>query len=133
MTEPLIQKVDCVSLPVADLDAALRFYRDELGHALIWRTATAAGLRLPGTDAELVVHVESRPAAAELKVASVGEAVARFTAAGGRVILEPFEIQIGRCAVVADPWGNSLVLLDASKGLLRTDAEGNVVGVGARS
>ncbi len=26
------------------------------------------------------------------------------------------------------PWGNQLVLLDVSKGLLATDAEGNVIG-----
>jgi hypothetical protein len=30
--------------------------------------------------------------------------------------------------VVEDPWGNSLVLLDTSKGLLKTDANGNVTG-----
>jgi hypothetical protein len=36
----------------------------------------------------------------------------------------PFDIQIGLCAVVRDPWGNELVILDTSKGLLRTDDEG---------
>ena len=41
----------------------------------------------------------------------------------------PFEIQIGLCAVVADPWDNLLVLLDNTKGVLVTDAEGNVIGV----
>jgi len=30
--------------------------------------------------------------------------------------------------VLEDPWGNPLVLLDASKGLLKTDADGNVIG-----
>jgi len=39
----------------------------------------------------------------------------------------PFEIQIGRCVVVQDPFGNPLVLLDMSKGPLTTDAEGNVI------
>jgi hypothetical protein len=29
--------------------------------------------------------------------------------------------------VVKDPFGNVLVLLDASKGLLKTDSEGNVL------
>ena len=48
--------------------------------------------------------------------------------AGGKVVVPPFGIQIGRCAVVQDPWGNEFVLLDASKGLLVTDEEGNVIG-----
>ncbi len=39
----------------------------------------------------------------------------------------PFDIAIGRCAVVRDPFGNVLVVLDMSKGALHTDAGGNVV------
>ena len=57
----LFRKVDCHSIPVADLDAALAFYRDGLGHELIWRDDSAAGLRLPDSDAELVLHTEKRP------------------------------------------------------------------------
>lgn len=53
---PLIRKVDCVRLYVPDLEAGLVFYRDRLGHDLIWRTATAAGLSLPAT--ELVIQTE---------------------------------------------------------------------------
>ena len=49
-------------------------------------------------------------------------------AAGGKIVVPPFDIQIGRCVVVQDPWGNQFVLLDSSKGLLITDAEGNVIG-----
>lgn len=127
MSEALVRKVDCVSLPVGDLEGALTFYRDKLGHELIWRSHSAVGLRIPESEAELVVHTEPRPAAAELKVASVPEAVERFVAAGGSRVSGPFEIQIGQCAVVADPWGNVLVLLDQSKGPLRVDADGNVI------
>jgi catechol 2,3-dioxygenase-like lactoylglutathione lyase family enzyme len=112
---------------VSDLAAALAFYRDRLGHALVWRTATAAGLRLPDSEAELVLHTDRRPPAAELLVDAVPEAVARFRDAGGTLLSGPFDVQIGKCAVVRDPWGNALVLLDLSRGLLRTDADGNVL------
>ena len=44
--DPLLRKVDCVQIPVPDLDAGLRFYRDGLGLELKWRHATQAGLRL---------------------------------------------------------------------------------------
>ena len=63
-----------------------------------------------------------------LTVASADAAAEAIVAAGGRVVVRPFDIRIGRCAVVEDPWGNRLVLLDVSKGLLVTDEDGNVVG-----
>jgi hypothetical protein len=42
--------------------------------------------------------------------------VERFCAAGGEVVSPSAEISIGRVAVVRDPFGNLLVLLDMSKG-----------------
>ena len=48
--DPLLRKVDCVQVPVPDLDAGLRFYRDGLGLELKWRHATQAGLRLGDTE-----------------------------------------------------------------------------------
>jgi predicted enzyme related to lactoylglutathione lyase len=127
----LFRKVDCHSIPVADLDAALAFYRDGLGHELIWRDDSAAGLRLPDSDAELVLHTEKRPIETDLLVASVPAAISRFVEAGGKVVAGPFEIRIGLCAVIEDPWHNRLVILDSSKGYLRTDAQRNVIESGA--
>jgi lactoylglutathione lyase len=124
----LIRKVDCVRLYVPDLEAGLSFYRDRLGHELIWRTATAAGLRLPESEAELVLQTEDPRQEVDLLVNSADESAALIEQAGGWVIVPPFDIQIGRCVVVEDPWGNPLVLLDTSKGLLKTDADGNVIG-----
>ena len=45
------------------------------------------------------------------------------------MVTEPFDIPVGRAAVVADPFGNVLVLLDLSKGHYITDTTGNVTGV----
>lgn len=127
MADGLIRKVDCVSMPVADLSAAVVFYRDKLGHDLIWRSDTQAGFRLPDSETELVVHTEPRPGAAELLVRSVPAAVRQFVEAGGTLVIGPFDIAIGQCAEVADPWGNTLTLLDMSKGHLKTDSDGNVI------
>ena len=128
LPEPLIRKVDCVQIQVPNLDAGLAFYRDQLGHQLVWRTKRAAGLRLPDTDAEIVLQIERPGIEINLLVDSVDAAVARIVAAGGTVVVPPFEIQIGRCGVVCDPWGTQLIMLDTSKGLLETDADGNVIG-----
>ena len=125
---PLIRKVDCVQLHVPDLEAGLSFYRDRLGHAPIWRTDAAAGLRLPESEAELVLQTERQEPETDLLVNSADEAGKLLEQAGGKVVVPPFDIQIGRCVVVEDPWGNVLVLLDTRKGLLKTDSDGNVIG-----
>ena len=124
----LFRKVDCIRLYVQDLEAGLAFYRDRLGHELIWRSATAAGLRLPESEAELVLQTEEQRQEVDLLVDSADEAAKWVEQAGGKVIVPPFDIQIGRCVVLEDPWGNPLVLLDMSKGPLKTDADGNVIG-----
>lgn len=125
---PLIRKVDCVQLHVTDLEAGLAFYRDRLGHELIWRTETAAGLRLPDSEAEIVIQTERSEPETDLLVDSADEAARLIEQAGGKILIPPFDIQIGRCVVVVDPWGNRLVLLDGSNGMLQTDADGNVTG-----
>jgi len=127
-TPPLFTKVDCLSLPVDDLDEALAFYQHSLGHELIWRDLVAAGLRLPGCESELVLHLDERPMEVDLMVESVPDAVNRFCNAGGALVHGPFPIRIGLCAVVRDPWGNQLVILDCSEGTLQTDANGFVIG-----
>ena len=79
----LIRKVDCIRLYVSDLEAGLAFYRDRLGHELIWRTETAAGLRLPESDAELVLQTEDQRQEVDLLVDSADEAARQVEAAGG--------------------------------------------------
>ena len=127
LPRPLMRKVDCVRLYVPDLDTGLAYYRDQLGHELAWRTGREVGLRMPDTDAEIVLHTERREPEIDLVVDSADAAAKRVERAGGAIVAGPFDIQIGRCVVVQDPWGNQLVLLDTSKGLLVTDADGNVI------
>jgi len=126
----LLQKVDAVTIPVPDLDAGLRFYRDSLGHQLRWRNDAIgqAGLALPSADTEIVLTTEQDYEPNWL-VSSADHAAAAVRTAGGRVVIEPFNIPVGRAAVVADPFGNILVLLDLSTGHYVTDTEGNVTAV----
>jgi predicted enzyme related to lactoylglutathione lyase len=129
-TSPLLQAVDAVTIPVPDLEAGLRFYRDRLGHQLRWRNDAIgqAGLALPGSNTEIVLTTELdyEP---DWLVESADAAAAAVLEAGGQVVVEPFDIPVGRVAVVADPFGNRLVLLDLSKGRYLTDDAGNVTAV----
>ena len=126
----VLRAVDAVTIPVPDLDEGLRFYRDALGHRLLWRDDERgqAGLALPNSEAEIVLTLHQR-LEPDWLVDSVPEAVAAVVAAGGSVLSPAADIPVGMLAVVADPFGNPLVLLDLSKGHYRTDHEGRVVDV----
>ena len=117
MSEALFRKVDCVRLPVDDLEQAIAYYC-RLGHEVIWRRPTQAGLRLPDTDIELVVQTEEPGLEIDLLVEDADVAGDAFARAGGRVVHGPFDIEVGRCVVVEDPWSNRLVLLDTRRGPL---------------
>lgn len=129
VTSPLFKKIDCVRLPVSDLESGLVFYRDGIGLELIWITEESAGLKMPEDDSEIVLYTEDRGEEIDILVESADEAARSFESAGGEVVVQPFDIRIGRCIVVKDPWDNELVLLDNSKGRLVTDEGYNVVGV----
>jgi predicted enzyme related to lactoylglutathione lyase len=119
-----------VTFRVPDLDAGVAFYRDQLGHELIWRNDALgqAGLRTPesATEVVLTTTLSYQP---NWKVRSAQEAAAVFVANGGRIVAGPQDIPIGQFVVVEDPFGNVLLLLDNTTGTYRTDAEGNVIGV----
>jgi len=127
---PLLQKVDAVQVPVPDLDTGLRFYRDSLGQELRWRDDQIgqAGLGMPGSDTEIVLTTGQKYEPNWL-VASADDAAMTIEEAGGRVVTGPFDIPVGRVAVVADPFGNVLVLVDLSKGRYVTDGRGDVTEV----
>lgn len=126
---PLLQYVDCIRLSVPDIEEGLKFYRDKLGHKVLWRMNNFAGLQMPDTKTEILLHTEPRAPEIYMKVQSVSEAVKQIAAAGGKVTVPPHEIEVGLRAMVQDPWGNEFVILDTSKGLMATDSEGNVTGI----
>jgi hypothetical protein len=104
------------------------FLWGKLGHRLLWRSHEAAGFALPETDAELVVHMHLGPET-DILVDDVDEAFASFLSAGGEALQPPFDIAIGRCARIRDPFGNELVILDQSKGRLVTDSLGPWISI----
>lgn len=128
---PLFDSLDAVTIPVPDLDTGLSFYRDALGHRLVWRHEEVgqAGLELPGSASEIVLTTRENYEP-NWKVESAARAAEVFRANGGRVLSESEDIPVGHVAVVEDPFGNVLVLVDTAKGLYETDDAGNVTGVG---
>lgn len=127
-SKAVFRKVDCVSYPVEDIEEAINFYQ-KLGHECLWRDGdSAAGIGLPESDSEIVVHNNDLPVETYFLVESVNEAVREIEKAGGNLQFGPVEIQAGLYARLKDPFDNIIVIMDLSKGTLKTDEAGNVIG-----
>ncbi len=125
----LFKNVDCIELYVTDLEEGIKYYRDSMGLRLLWRTAASVGLGMDEDIAEIVLQTERKKMNVDFKVDSVCNSVDRIKEAGGTVIHGPFDIPIGKCAVIRDKWDNEYVILDMTKGRYETDADGNVIGL----
>jgi lactoylglutathione lyase len=128
MEKTIFRNVDCVSFYVKDLDAGLDFYQKSLGLKLLWRANNSCGLGLSDDITEVVLCTDKNPTV-NFKVDCVEEALEKFISVGGKLEYGPFDIDIGKCAVVSDQWDNRYCLLDMSKGTYDTDADGKVTGV----
>lgn len=128
MNKNMFQDVDCIHLCVANLEDGLDFYKAKLGLQLLWKTSVACGLGTENGSTEVVLSTEDL-ITVDLRVDDVEDALGRFIEAGGKLIDGPFDIDIGKCAVVADPWGNRYCILDAVKGTYDTSSDGSVKGV----
>jgi lactoylglutathione lyase len=110
----LFRKRDCYLLPVPDLESGISFYRDQLGHQLLWRRKNQAGLKMSETDTEIVLNTDNLRET-DLLVDCAKEAFAVLISKNCEPIQQPFEIAVGWCAVVTDPFGNRIGFLDLSK------------------
>ena len=121
-----LKKIDAVLHRVGDIDEAIRFYVDVLGLRLGWREDSMAGLLFPGNDSELVLHTDDSLPNPNIsfQVENVEEFVDEYREKGYKVLVEPFDIRCGRCAVLSDPYGNGIEVMDLTKfgGVPRFDA-----------
>lgn len=114
----MLRKIDCVMVRVPSLPAAVEFYSRVFGLHPLWSDDVSAGMGLPETDAEIVLHTIDLPGdgAVYYLVDDVPTAVASAERAGCTVTVAPLEVAIGMCAVVTDPYGNRVALIDLTKG-----------------
>jgi predicted enzyme related to lactoylglutathione lyase len=103
---------------VDDLAVATEFYGRVFGLRPLWHDETSVGMGMPETDTEVVLHTMDLPPDRSVYylVDSVPAAVAAAQQAGCAVSEAPFDITIGKVAVLLDPFGNTVCLLDMSKG-----------------
>jgi len=111
----MLRKIDCLMVPVPDLDAGAACYERVFGLTVNWRDEVSVGMRLPESDTEVVLNNDGISGVHYL-VDDVPSAVRDAVEGGCTVVTEPFDIVIGKCAIVEDPFGNPVRLLDMTKG-----------------
>src|SRR5262249_8211579 len=118
-SEAVLRKIDCVMVKVENLAAARRFYERVLGLTHLWSNTHSCALGMRDCDAEIVLHDDPqipRECNVHYLVGDVKDAAAKLCSAGCSVMVAPFEVRIGMCAVLRDPFENLLNLIDMSKG-----------------
>ena len=118
-TSTTLRKIDCIMVKVDDVDKAREFYVRVFGMIPRWRDATSAGLKFPDCDAEIVLHcIKEIPSRVDVTylVDDVIAALEALEAEGCTIAAAPFDVAIGKCAVIIDPFGIPLTLIDMSKG-----------------
>ena len=114
-----LRTIDCIMVKVDDVEKAREFYVRVFGMLPSWRDATSAGLKFSDSEAEIVLHcITEIPSRIDVTylVDNVVEAVNALVAEGCRIAAPPFEVAIGKCAVIIDPFGTPMTLIDMTKG-----------------
>lgn len=125
----IFKNIDCIELYVSDLNEGIQYYCDSMGLKLLWRNEDMVGLGMENDMTEIVLQSQRKQVLVDIKVESVDVSIEKIKEAGGTVEYGPFDVPIGRCAVILDKWDNKYVILDMTKGRYLTDEDGNVTGV----
>jgi lactoylglutathione lyase len=116
----MLRKIDCIMIRVDDVEAAAAYYAKVFGLHPQWSGDDSIGLVFAESDAEIVLHRNldlPSPVEVHYLVDDVVAAVAHYEEQGCHILVAPFEITIGKCAVLQDPFGIRLCILDLTKGL----------------
>lgn len=116
----MLRKISCVLIRVNDVPDAVNFYSDVFGLKPVWQDQQReqAGLLFSESDAEIVLHCDpniSGQVVVQYLVDDVGAAIELYVDQGCTIVTEPFETRTGRGAVIQDPFGTQLYLVDMSK------------------
>jgi predicted enzyme related to lactoylglutathione lyase len=109
---------------VADVNAAAAYYAEVFGLRPSWSGDDSIGLLFPETDTEIVLHNDPNipsPVEVHYLVDDVVAVIDEYVAKGCEVLVAPFDITVGMCTVIKDPFGTRLCILDITKGLRPTN------------
>lgn len=112
----MLRKIDNILYRVSDLETGAAFYRDVLGLKQLWRddATRMIGFGLTESDAEIVIHANPDLPDFDFSflVDDVEALVRSLRLKGVSVELEPIDVRSGKYAVIRDPSGNRIPLID---------------------
>ena len=104
---------------VSDLEAAAGFYEGALGLRRAWtdEDRKMVGFVLGESDSELVIHADPELPRFDhsFLVQDVDLFCSSFREKGYRVVRGPIDVRCGAYAVLADPDGNEIPIIDLAK------------------
>ncbi|MFX0126329.1 MAG: VOC family protein [Candidatus Hodarchaeota archaeon] len=119
MTNLKLKKIDCIMYCVNNLERAAKFYEEVLGLKKGWfdQNEEMIGFLLPETDSEIVLHKDSTLPNPDInfQVENVDLFCEYYLNRGYHVELEPIEVRCGKYAVLVDPDGNKIPIIDLTK------------------
>jgi lactoylglutathione lyase len=124
----MLRKIDCIMIRVPDVDVAAAYYTKVFGLLPQWSGDNMVGLEFPESDVEIVLHSDAAipsPVEVYYLVDDVVAALTLFGAEACHVEVAPFDITVGKCAAIKDPFGTRLCLLDLTKGLRPNNLAGS--------
>ncbi len=115
----MLLKIDSIMYRVTDLAEAEAFYTGALHLRRLWADSerNMIGLGLAESDAEVVIHTDPAIPSPDFSflVADVESLCAEHERGGQRLILRPIEVRTGFFAILADPDGNPIPIIDLKK------------------
>ena len=112
-------KIDCIMHRVTDLDTATKFYTEVMGLRVGWTDEEhgMVGLLLPENNSELVIHTDPtlQNPSYSFSVKNVEEFCRTYKEKGYKIVVDPFDVRCGKYAVLEDPDGNTMEIVDLTK------------------
>ena len=109
-------KIDNIMYRVSDLGKSERFYTDILGLKKVWedRDRGMIGFVFDQSDSEIVIHTDPNIPKGEYSylVEHVVAFCEEMKKQGYQVLREPFDVRSGKYAIIADPDGNEIPIID---------------------
>lgn len=112
-------KIDSIMIYVSSLESAAKFYEEALGLRRAWTDIEQGmiGFRLKEGDSEIVIHGDHnlRNPSFSFLVDNVERFCIDYLKKGHTVVKEPLDVRCGKYAILADPDGNELPIIDLTK------------------
>lgn len=114
-----LKMIDSIMFYVKNLEESAVFYEKTLGLKRVWsdKKRRMLGFKFSESDSEIVIHDDKSLPNPEFTflVDDVVACCKEFQKKGYKLIRKPFAVRTGKLAVLKDPDGNAIPIIDLTK------------------